>query len=47
VEQEIFDRVLAALNTVAGTTYTQEDIHDVCILGHDSTMSTSPNIPFP
>jgi hypothetical protein len=33
VEQELFDRVLTALNTVAGTSYTQEDIRDVCVLG--------------
>jgi len=26
VEQETFDRVLAAFNTLAGTSYTQEDI---------------------
>ena len=38
VEQEIFDRVLAALNTVAGTSYIQEDIRDVCILGKGSNM---------
>ena len=33
VEQEIFDRVLAALNQLAGTSYTQDDFSDVNIFG--------------
>ena len=32
VEQEVFDRVLSALNQIAGTTYTQDDFSDVSIL---------------
>ncbi len=32
VEQEVFDRVLSALNQLAGTTYTQDDFSDVSIL---------------
>ena len=39
VEQEIFDRVLAAFNTLARTTYRQEDIRDVCILSKESIPS--------
>lgn len=32
VEQEVFDRVLTALNHLAGTSYTQNDFTDVHIL---------------
>ena len=32
VEQEVFDRVLTALNELAGTSYTQADFTDVHIL---------------
>ena len=32
VEQDVFDRVLAALNQLAGTNYTQDDFSDVNIL---------------
>ena len=41
VEQEIFDSVLAALNTVARTAYVQEGISDVCILSKNSVSSSS------
>ena len=43
VEQEIFDRVLAAFNALAGTTYRQEDIRDVCILNKDFITSSHPD----
>lgn len=33
VEQDIFDRVLVALNQLAGTSYTQDDFSDVNIFG--------------
>ena len=32
VEQEVFDRVMTALNQLAGTIYTQDDFCDVNIL---------------
>ena len=33
VEQEVFDRVLTALNQLARTSYTQDDFSDVNIFG--------------
>ena len=44
VEQEIFDRVLAAFNTLAGTTYRQEDIQDVCILNKEFVSSPQSDV---
>lgn len=43
VEQEIFDRVLAAFNALAGTAYRQDDIRDVCILNKESIPSSQPD----
>jgi len=43
VEQELFDRVLAAFNTLAGTAYRQEDIRDVCILNKESIPLSHPD----
>lgn len=44
VEQELFDRVLAAFNTLAGTVYRQEDIRDVCILNKEFIPSFDPDV---
>ena len=41
VEQETFDRVLAAFNTLAGTAYTQEEMREVCIV--DTTFLVVPS----
>ncbi len=41
VEQEVFDRVIGALNQLAGTSYTQDDFTDVHIYA-----TTEPKTPF-